>query len=43
MDYTVSIGIGSAMAVGVDGLPVIAHQDGSTRALRVTKCLSAEC
>lgn len=31
------------IAIGVDGLPVISHKDGTSGALRVTTCAARTC
>jgi hypothetical protein len=38
-----SVGYYSSIAIGVDGLPVISHQDVTAGVLRVTKCGNAAC
>lgn len=38
-----AVGSHTAIAVGVDGFPVIAHRDATAQALRVTKCYSRDC
>lgn len=37
------VGVDAALAIGSDGLPVIAHRDEAAQALRVTKCSDAAC
>jgi hypothetical protein len=38
-----SVGVGSSLAIGVDGFAVIAHQDTTAQALRVTHCENVAC
>ncbi|MDZ4813827.1 MAG: hypothetical protein SGI99_14620 [Pseudomonadota bacterium] len=38
-----SVGYYNAIAIGSDGLPVIAYQDLTARTLKVAKCLNAAC
>jgi hypothetical protein len=38
-----SVGSRSSIAIGVDGLPVVAHHDATAVALRVSKCADAAC
>jgi hypothetical protein len=37
------VGLHTSIVMGADGLPLIAHQDGTARALRVTRCGNAAC
>lgn len=38
-----SVGAGSSIAIGSDGLPIISHYNATTQALRVTHCGDATC
>ncbi|WP_291987854.1 hypothetical protein [Luteitalea sp.] len=40
---TNAVGQYTSMAIGSDGLPVVAHYDQTLRALRVTHCLTVAC
>jgi predicted regulator of Ras-like GTPase activity (Roadblock/LC7/MglB family) len=42
-DAVDEVGIGPSMAIGVDGLPIISHWDGTIKALRVTHCGTVSC
>ena len=42
-DADLSVGSYTSIAIGTDGLPVIAHKETTTSSLRVTKCLSRSC
>jgi hypothetical protein len=42
-DSANSVGRFSSMAIGLDGLPVISHQDFTALAVRVTKCGNPAC
>ena len=37
------VGLPSSIAIGADGLPVIAYYDGTNRDLKVAKCANAAC
>ena len=37
------VGAGSSIAIGADGLPVVAYRDTTTDALKVAKCGNATC
>ena len=40
---TNNAGLGPSIAIGSDGLPVIAHQDDNIKALQVSRCTTALC
>ncbi len=42
-DPTNSVGRYGTLAIGADGLPIIAHRDDSLAALRITKCTTLTC
>ena len=42
-DPVLEVGSYTSIAIGTDGLPVVAHKETTTEALRVTKCLSRSC
>ncbi len=42
-DQANSVGWYTSIAIGADGLPVISHQDNTSKALRVTHCGNATC
>ena len=42
-DVTNVVGLHTSIAIGSDGLPIIAHQDGTAEDLRVTHCGSTAC
>ena len=43
VDAVGSIGPSTSIAIGADGLPVIAYRDGATGELKVAKCINAAC
>lgn len=43
VDLSNDYGFGTALAIGVDGLPAIAYLDSSNRSLKVAKCVNARC
>ncbi len=43
VDSTNAVGLYTSIAIGTDGLPIIAHHDGTNYDLRVCKCGNASC